>query len=237
MAGQTRFNLSEAFVSVQGEGLQLGTPAIFVRARGCNLDCCWGGTPCDTRYASQPEADDFVPLTTVLARVHELAEAHPQVRQAVLTGGEPLLQQALPELMQRLKADGFELTLETNGTQFKELAVDFVSLSPKLASSTPAARDRAADHDRNRRRPEVLRRWVAGGWPYQLKFVVHCPADEDEILQLLPELGEVPPERVVLMPQGVDPEQLRRHAGLCVQMAIRRGWRYSPRAHIDAGIA
>lgn len=95
--------LAEVFYSVQGEGLLVGLPQIFVRLAGCDLDCLY----CDTPYArscpplarfeglggEQHTAENPVALSDVVAAVGELREGHPgnAVHSCALTGGEPLL--------------------------------------------------------------------------------------------------------------------------------------------------
>ena len=83
--------ISEIFYSVQGEGSLAGVPSIFVRTSGCNLRCRW----CDTPYASwHPEGTDW----DVMALAHAASESG--AHHAVITGGEPLIAPALPDLMQ-----------------------------------------------------------------------------------------------------------------------------------------
>ena len=73
--------LAETFYSVQGEGTYVGTPAVFVRLAGCNLNCRF----CDTDYSVR----FFASIPDVVARVRELGQDCPMV---VLTGGEPFAQ-------------------------------------------------------------------------------------------------------------------------------------------------
>jgi 7-carboxy-7-deazaguanine synthase len=96
--------VSEIFFSVQGEGSRVGRPCVFVRFTGCDLRCGY----CDTAYAFHGGRE--------LARPEILAEVrrHP-CRFVLLTGGEPTLQQDLPELARELLAAGYEVALETHG--------------------------------------------------------------------------------------------------------------------------
>lgn len=217
--------ISEIFCSVQGEGLLVGTPSVFVRTSGCNLRCVF----CDTPYTSwRPEGDK----RGVDAIVAEVAR-HDAVRHVVLTGGEPLLAPALPELAARLAAAGYHLTVETAGTVFAPLPIDLWSVSPKLASSTPGAdagpwRER---HERARWRPDVVAAMMAAGPAYQLKFVVSRPEDLAEIEAMVAEVG-ADPARVLLMPEGTDVAALDRGARFLVPACIERGWRFADRLHV-----
>ena len=229
--GADIFNLSEIFVSIQGEGRYLGSPSIFVRSSGCNLHCRWENTLCDTPYASWEAERNPRCVAEIVRRVRELMQEHPHVRHAVLTGGEPLLQKALDQLAAELRGLGLFQTLETNGTIARELAVDFVSLSPKLASSTPRSSRFEAGHEKTRTNLDALRFWHQN-YDCQFKFVVNQDPDEAEILELLAAVGGVAPEQVCLRPQGISAEQLAANGRLCVAIALRHGWTYTPRAQI-----
>src|SRR6266480_1299470 len=120
--------ISEIFYSIQGEGRLIGTPSVFIRTSGCNLRSVW----CDTPYTSwNPEGEDWT-IKEVLREVRKHSARH-----IVITGGEPLLAAEIQELAAALKRVGAHITLETAATIFKPVACDLVSLSPKLANSTP----------------------------------------------------------------------------------------------------
>jgi 7-carboxy-7-deazaguanine synthase len=109
-----------------------------------------------------------------------------------------------------------------------------MSISPKLANSTPIEREGgrwAAQHDRLRIQPGVLRRLMAD-YEYQLKFVVEQEDDLVEIKDLVAQL-RANPQRVVLMPEGVDAEILRERAVWLAEICKQEGYRLSPRLHID----
>jgi len=97
--------INEIFVSIQGESTYMGRPCLFIRTTGCNLRC----TYCDTEYAfydgkemSNDEIFDIVENSGV-----KLVE---------ITGGEPLLQKELPELLDRLLEENYEVLIETSGS-------------------------------------------------------------------------------------------------------------------------
>ena len=105
------FKLAEHFISINGEGRCAGELALFLRFAGCNLRCDW----CDTAWACGKDA----PCEIVgLARLMQIAEdaAAQGVRNVTLTGGEPLLQAHIGELIDRLgKTLGLRVEIETNG--------------------------------------------------------------------------------------------------------------------------
>lgn len=218
--------LAEIFYSVQGEGVLTGVPSVFVRTTGCNLRCQW----CDSPYTSwEPEGETFT-LDAILAEVAR----HP-ARHVVLTGGEPLLQPDIVPLSEELRRRGYHVTVETAATVFRPVACDLASLSPKLSNSTPTGRDGgrfALRHDALRQRPDVIAAFMARG-EYQLKFVVDRPEDLDEIRDLLAQLPAVPPERVLLMPEGVSTAALNAKALWLVDLCKAHGYRYCPRLHVD----
>jgi 7-carboxy-7-deazaguanine synthase len=221
--------IAEIFYSLQGEGALTGVPSVFVRASGCNLRCVW----CDTKYASwTPEGRD-TPLDEIVAGVARFPARH-----VVLTGGEPMAADGIRALAAALKARGLHITVESNGTLAPEgIAVDLASLSPKLRNSEPDP----ATHPREARQQGEARRWNLAAlrawidaYPYQFKFVVSAEADVREIQDLLGRLErEVPPDRVMLMPEGTDPAVLRRRDAVLVDLCKRFGYRYCRRLHID----
>ncbi|HEY1760514.1 MAG TPA: 7-carboxy-7-deazaguanine synthase QueE [Bryobacteraceae bacterium] len=217
--------ISEIFYSIQGEGVLAGVPSVFVRLSGCNLRCVW----CDTPYTSwNPEGSNMT-FDEVVGEVCGYAPSH-----AVLTGGEPMIFPESIELTQRLKDAGLHITVETAGTVYQPVACDLMSISPKLATSTPLEREGgrwAAQHDRLRYQPEILRRLMAE-YPYQLKFVVTAPDDMTEITRIVEEIG-ADRSRVVLMPEGIDAKTIRERALWLVDLCKREHFRYSPRLHVD----
>ena len=213
--------IAEIFHSLQGEGSLVGVPSVFVRTSGCNLRCVW----CDTPYTSwQPEGEERS-LDAILSAV----AAYP-ARHAVVTGGEPMIASGIVDLTERLRARGLHITIETAGTVFAPVACDLMSISPKLANSTPEG-SWAAQHDRLRFQPDVLRRLMSA-YDYQLKFVVAQPEDLEEIQQMLDAL-EADRGKVILMPEGVDASVLRERGLWLVEIAKREGFRFSPRLHVD----
>ncbi len=211
--------IAEIFHSIQGEGILLGMPSVFLRTSGCNLRCSW----CDTPYTSwNPEGSDYT--------IEQLTEAAKPAKHVVITGGEPMIMPQIVELTKRLRAAGHHITIETAGTRFAPVECDLMSISPKLANSTPEG-EFAAQHERLRIQPDTLRQLMTA-YEYQLKFVIRDPADMCETYNLVRDLG-ADPERVVLMPEGVDTAILRERGQWIAEICKERGYRFSPRLHVD----
>lgn len=114
-----KIKVNEIFYSLQGEGFNVGTPAVFVRMSGCNLRCAF----CDTKH----ENGEFLSEEEIVARVVALRG---ESRLVVLTGGEPSLF-VTEGLVAKLHDAGAVVAMETNGTHALPAGLDFVTLSPK----------------------------------------------------------------------------------------------------------
>jgi 7-carboxy-7-deazaguanine synthase len=115
--------ITEIFPSIQGEGLRMGVPTIFVRLTGCKLRCRF----CDTKYAWDGGKDYTV--SEILESITKIRKKHP-IDWVCLTGGEPLEQQ-IEGLVRSLKKIGLKVQIETNGTIYKGLGIDWLTISPK----------------------------------------------------------------------------------------------------------
>jgi 7-carboxy-7-deazaguanine synthase len=245
--------IAEIYASLQGEGLLTGTPSVFVRTSGCNLRCWF----CDTPYTSwEPEGEDWsveeVLAAVKRARMEPLPAAlTPALSQGereqggqavnlpyshvVITGGEPMLFAELLPLCDRLKAADLHITIETAGTLFLPVRCDLMSISPKLASSTPSVERAgrwAERHERSRHEPDVIRQLLAK-YDYQLKFVIDTPTDLLEVDRWLAEFPQARQDRVLLMPQGTDAKALGSIENWLAPHCRDRGFVYCPRKHIE----
>ncbi len=213
--------IAEIFYSIQGEGSLVGAPSVFVRTSGCNLRCAW----CDTPYTSwKPEGVEMA-VDEIVAQVAAF-----QAPYAVITGGEPMIAPGVRELTEQLRALGMHITIETAGTVWQALECDLMSISPKLANSTPEGPFRA-QHERLRLQVDVLARLIAQ-YDYQLKFVIAQPGDLEEVRNLLAALP-ADPRKVILMPEGIDAGELRDRGLWLAELCKQTGFRYSPRLHVD----
>ena len=120
--------VNEIFYSIQGEGIQIGIPTIFIRTQGCNLSCMW----CDTVYARDFKNGKDMKISRIIKKVKRYSTKY-----VCVTGGEPLLQENVKFLISRLLKIGYNVSLETNGSVTlsglpKNL---FVSMDVKCPSS------------------------------------------------------------------------------------------------------
>lgn len=220
-----RLRIAETFHSIQGEGGLVGVPSFFIRTTGCNLRCEW----CDTPYTSWEPEGDWRTVDDLVAAVP------PTARHVVVTGGEPLLWSNLARLTGALRAEGRHVTIETAGTVFQVVPCDLLSISPKLANSDPSPQRGVVariDHARKRLDLDVLGRLLEA-YSCQVKFVVAEPGDLAEIDELLEHLPPLEPHRVFLMPLGVVATDIAARAPWIAELCKARGYRYTPRLHID----
>lgn len=212
--------VSEVFGSIVGEGIHAGGPAVFVRLAGCNLACSY----CDTRYARDP-SDKWVlylePEPRTLKNPVDCRDLVGLVLQgfhaaptAVLTGGEPLVQEAAAgEIAAGLREAGYRVHLETNGTLPREFRaikkhVDFVAMDIKLPS-TQGGRNFEREHF------DFLMeiREVKGA----VKVIVTADVDDGEIGEAVDLVADVNPHLPFLLQPAfgdaestADPDRLLR---------------------------
>jgi 7-carboxy-7-deazaguanine synthase len=137
------YAVKECFLTLQGEGAQSGSRAVFLRFAGCNL---WSGreqdrataqcTFCDTDFVgTDGEGGGKFADANGLARVVEDMWGEPLGnRLVVITGGEPMLQLDEP-LVEALHELGFRIAVETNGTLPATAGIDWICVSPKAGTN------------------------------------------------------------------------------------------------------
>jgi len=136
------YAVKEAFLTLQGEGVQAGSRAVFLRFAGCNL---WSGREqdrataqcnfCDTDFVGTdgPGGGKFAAADDLAAQVEALWGDGIEGRLVVITGGEPMLQ--LDEaLIDALHARGFRVAVESNGTLPATPGIDWLCVSPKAGN-------------------------------------------------------------------------------------------------------
>ena len=250
----------EVFTSIQGEGVSAGVPSVFIRLSLCNLRCTWCDTKYTWDWGQYDPREQIISLEVeeVLELVERLRSGGlrgPQATpvgnavsggglpfgsaqgklsaqatapaNAVITGGEPLMQQqGLAPLARGLKERGLRVEVETNGTiaPSTELAglVDQWNVSPKLENSGNPGDEREV--------PAALE-WFAAQDNAYFKLVVAAPDDLAEVRRLV-ERYRVPRERVLLMPEGTEPETVMERGRWLAERCVAEGYRFTTRHHI-----
>ncbi|MFV2108103.1 MULTISPECIES: 7-carboxy-7-deazaguanine synthase QueE [unclassified Micromonospora] len=217
--------VAEMFATVQGEGPSCGQQALFVRLSRCNLSC----PSCDTPYTWDWSRFDPAREATRRSTDAVLRWVLDQpTRLVVVTGGEPLLQQAeLVPLLAELAAAGRRVEVETNGTVVPDPAVAELvdwNVSPKLASFS-------APRDQLRRTVGKALEAFARTGRARFKFVASGPADLDEIAGLQQRFGLDP---VWVMPEGTAADQVLTGLQGLADEVVRRGWNLTSRLHVLA---
>lgn len=125
-----QYRVVEKFVSIDGEGIRAGQPVVFIRFPVCNLRC----TYCDTEYAQSVRTCTYELMTAQQIKEY-IAETG--IVNVTLTGGEPLLQPNITQLINMLQKSGYKVNVETNGAMDIELAgnASLVTMDYKLPSS------------------------------------------------------------------------------------------------------
>lgn len=223
--------IAEIFSSVQGEGRYLGVPSTFVRVSGCNLRCVW----CDTPYASWNPEGPTLTLAEIKNQINTFGNRH-----VVITGGEPLLFEAVSSLAAELPDS--TITIETAGTINRQIPGAFMSISPKPAHSAPPHTTPGNWHKRHeetRLQPQIVAQLIRNH-DFQLKFVVR-PEDDgaiDEIQTIIHSVEchlaqSVNPDQIYLMPEGRQVDELNHRLKLLVPICQQTGYRLAPRLQID----
>lgn len=227
-------NKPEIFYSIQGEGVSIGKPAIFVRLSQCNLHCVW----CDTSYTWNWEGTKFEhPIkvnrleSQIEVSVNEMVDLitdFPCAR-VILTGGEPFIQQKeLVVLMNTLKAidDDYFFEIETNGTFEPLLAFDRLigqyNVSVKLSN--------CGDAENLRIKPEAIEFFTLSP-KANYKFVIESKEDLTEVQNLQKQFG-IASDKILLMPQAQTKDALQQKQEELIEICKTFGYTYSDRLHV-----
>lgn len=143
-----------------------------------------------------------------------------------------MINSELLQLVQKLKAAGKHITIETAGIAFiPEISCDLVSISPKLSNSTPSDPKVTATHEDSRLDIAVLRELI-DNYNYQLKFVVDSETDLPEIQQTIEEIGNVDLSKVMLMPQAATRDELLTKSPMVADLCKRTGFAFCQRLQV-----
>jgi 7-carboxy-7-deazaguanine synthase len=198
--------VSEIFYSIQGEGINVGKPAVFVRLQGCNLRCSF----CDSKYTWSLKEGREMLVDDVVKEIKKFKCNH-----VVWTGGEPSLQ--ISEIENTVLSKLFDYTheIETNGTiYFSPNSFSIVTISPKKGHVNYT----------------VLKRFASKTNTF-FKFVI---ADRDDLRYWLSTIRrlKLPKNRCMFMPEGKDKKTLRERSLWLVEKCKEHNIRFSPRLHI-----
>ena len=214
----------EIFCSVQGEGVNIGKPAVFLRLGLCNLACTW----CDTKYTWDWE--EYDPKEQIIEMPLEEVEREIlgyNCKYLVVTGGEPMIQQSrLMPLLENLKNKEFFIEIETNGTIVPDQKlvnlIDHWSVSPKLQNS--------GNSQSSREVPECYRLF-AGITSSHFKYVIQSEDDFKEV-QTLADKYDLVPEKIILMPEAQNRVDLLDRSRWLVELCKAQGYLFSTRLHV-----
>lgn len=205
--------VQEIFPTIQGEGNNVGTPAVFIRLGGCNLTCDF----CDTEFESFTE----IKLEKIIAEIQKLSLNSNNIRSknlVVITGGEPFRQNISP-LCQKLLDDNFKIQIETNGTLFLDLPEKVeIICSPKNVSGIYAPI-----------RPDLLERITA------FKFIISA---SDNKFNHVAEIGQTSANKPVFVQPMDEQDEHKNQANLefCKKLALENNYRISLQTHKIMGI-
>ncbi len=213
----TTLPVVEIFTSIQGEGPKAGRACSFVRFGGCNLSCSW----CD-------EARTWDGTKHPQMSARQIVDQLPVGLPAVLTGGEPLLQQGQIAWRNLFNATGDRpMWIETNGTiaptDFTLDAAELIVVSPKLPN---------AGLHRGHQDPALHKGWLPLPGVH-LKVVCETADDVAFTAKWADSLGW-PAERVWVMPEGVTREVLDARWQVIAEAAIAHGINATHRLHVLA---
>ena len=251
--------VSEIFSSIQGEGINLGAPSVFLRLAICNLHCWY----CDTKYTwlynsrqlqtvwsdlsrmgiegKQSLADLRVYDKSEEAREMSIEEVESRIKttginRLVVTGGEPMLQQIhLVSLFERLKIrrvsekNEFYIEIETNGS-IKPMK-EILHFVDQWNASPKL--DGSGNSKFAREKEEAMKAYASLPNSY-FKFVVASQTfDHDlcEIEELSSRYG-IQPSKILLMAEGTDASILKERTQVLTKICEKRGYRVTPRLHI-----
>ncbi len=219
--------VSDTYVSFQGDGPAAGRPALFIRLGGCGLRCHW----CDAAYTWDATQYD---LYREMSRRHVGDIAAQAVESgtslAVLTGGEPLLQQDHPAfraLCGYLRSARMDVHIETAGvikpSSSTLRAADLIIVSPKLSNSGMALSQRI--------RPQALQALAAAKHTVYT-FVCQGVSDVDEAAAVVV-AHELPRDRVWIMPEGTTADGITARLRDIADRTLAHRFNLTGRLHVQ----
>lgn len=222
-------NVAEFFCdSIQGEGINIGHPAAFLRLQGCTLSCRW----CDSREVWRFGNPYSFPELFQLMEEADLINKFRKGQHLVLTGGSPLKQQDvlakfLHDLVYKYELEDMYIEIENEAVlrPSREM-ISFVNCwnnSPKLTDSGNKV---------IRYNTEALIELssLPNSW---FKFVIGTEDEWKEIYEFYIRPGHIFKYQVILMPEGQTREEINAKREMVIDLAVREGVRYCTREHIQ----
>lgn len=242
-----KLNILECVPVIQGEGQSTGQPMILIRVSGCNLNCQFKGSICDA-WETSFNHNNKESKKWSLSEVREVLRENPHIKKVMLTGGEPTLNKILFEnIVHICDLEGKFIEMETNGTLYREtesLALELVSISPKLSNSIPMTGSYSPELKREIEEKEVklhlknqqltvesVKKWIQN-YNYQLKFVISDEDSIDEAMSFIQAVG-ADLSKVWFMPEGLSRRQIIMKQQWVYEKCIQLGVNYSGRLHIS----
>ncbi len=232
-------SLVEDFYSFQGEGKYAGTPSIFIRLGGCNLNCKGFGVEldgiigCDSIRAVHEERfgaswKRVSDLRSVVERYLLDLNFKPDI---VITGGEPLLHhqnKILLELLKKYVDQGFRITFETNATI--EIDFDRYPIYKNVIFAMSVKLKNSGESRQKRINLRAIRKIVNNSKESFFKFVLDKNSlDSKEIREISSHFKDTP---IYCMPMGATSKELSIHDKAVAEFCIQNGFNYVDRMHI-----
>lgn len=213
--------------TIQGEGINIGCPATFLRVMNCTLNCSWCDSESVWKFGNPYTVEEILEMWEKADLVRKFKEG----QHLVLTGGSPMKQQIeLTLLIQAfIEKHGFKPYIEIENESVLPAFSDFAKLidcwnnSPKLETS--------GNTKRAQYKPKVLKSLseYENSW---FKFVITEEEDWEEIKRDFLDPGLIRKDQIILMPEGATRAGLSLTRGMVVELCVREGVRFSDREHI-----
>ena len=235
----------ELYTAVQSEGSRQGYPTIVVRTTGCTHRCFFGeGGWSDSWYTSiHPEKGTYN-----FQDIIDMYDAHPHIKEMMLTGGSPTMHPALVNELTHFAHDReIFITIETEGSHFlpTDYPINLLSISPKFSNSIPVVgavtptgaivdEKMVKKHNSKRMNLDAIKQSIEYHSDYHIKPVI------DKELSMVPEVDEmieklnIPAEKIWAMPAGDDRKSLMESYPIVMNFVRDKGWRFTGRSHIMA---
>lgn len=215
--------------TIQGEGINIGIPATFLRVQHCTQSCVWCDSSEVWRFGNPYTFEELYELM----EIHGLIEKLRDGQHLVLTGGSPIKQQykLTPFIYQFINRYGFKPYIEIENecvlmpTEETINVIDCWNNSPKLENSY--------NPKTFRYQPNVIEKLssLKNSW---FKFVVSGDEEWREIVEDFIVPGLIKKSQIILMPLGATREELTSTRNRTIEIAVREGVRYSDRLHVVA---